>query len=471
MTTAQCFHVPEMRAMDLRSHDCNEKRLYQHLRHLCRVDGSISNLTALHLTFQCSEQVLIKVLKYLIPLQKLVLSITHPSPLWQSFLKSLTAKPSTNEWPVWRSRMYTHLEWTLWCLSQTWHVNVLPHLKYLGIHRPKGFSESDCLDNLPLFRLVGWTRARLTPPLEHLKVWEGRGGMDDTAVDYISTGYQDKHSGISSKEDDAVVVMGMATRCLIIPDYATPLLQLHSTVLFRQLGHLELTCNRNDEILILPYLEQIKKLEIGGGIIHEYSLNIDLPLTHTLQCLKLRRSTCSWMLGRTFKTLKEFQIDSSPLAPENLSRHEAPQVGLPACTTLELVYCPMDHLRFLSCSNVQTLRWSQSSDWTILDLSVLNSSHGFEFDLVCLQKFHISVPHILGLDSLIQFVFCDAWEQGVWRDIRSVEVEVWFESFSEASDFFNQTVAHQQRYEEWWEAFRVTKKFGRWFFVHVNASM
>jgi hypothetical protein len=59
----------------------------------------VSKLTTLHLTFQCSEQVFIKVLKYLILLQELVLSIAYPSPSWQNFLESLAAKPSTNDWP------------------------------------------------------------------------------------------------------------------------------------------------------------------------------------------------------------------------------------------------------------------------------------------------------------------------------------------------------------------------------------
>ena len=59
MTTARYFRVPEMKAMELISHDCNEQRVHRQLRHLCRVDGWISNLTVLHLTFQCSEQVLI----------------------------------------------------------------------------------------------------------------------------------------------------------------------------------------------------------------------------------------------------------------------------------------------------------------------------------------------------------------------------------------------------------------------------
>ena len=135
MTTAQYFHVPEMRAMDLRSHDCNEQRVYQHLRHLCRVTGRISDLTSLQLTFQCSEQVLVKVLKYLITLQELALSITHPSPSFQSFLESLAAKPSTNEWPIWYLYINNREQWEKWCSSQTWHANVLPHLKSLRIDR------------------------------------------------------------------------------------------------------------------------------------------------------------------------------------------------------------------------------------------------------------------------------------------------------------------------------------------------
>jgi len=142
MTTAQYFHVPEMREMDLRSHDCNEQRVYQQLRHLCRVNGRISSLTTLHLTFQCSEQVLMKVVKYLIPLQELALSIIHPSPSFQHFLELLAAKPSTNEWPGWLSS-WGYEMWKQWCSSQTWHANVLPHLKFLSIVRKRDYSHCE----------------------------------------------------------------------------------------------------------------------------------------------------------------------------------------------------------------------------------------------------------------------------------------------------------------------------------------
>jgi hypothetical protein len=194
MATVQYFHVPQMKSLELRSHDCKEQRVCQQLHHLCRLDGTISNLTTLHLALQSSERALSKVLKYLGALQELVVSITYPSPSWQSFLQSLAAKPSTNDWPE-MGYKHDHKEWEDWCRSQTWHANVLPCLNYLGIQCPKGFSQTECLDNCPLLRLVAWTRAQVIPPLQHLKVWEGRGTTDDIVVDYISTGYMERHLG------------------------------------------------------------------------------------------------------------------------------------------------------------------------------------------------------------------------------------------------------------------------------------
>ena len=467
ITTAQYFHVPEMRAMDIISHDCNKQRVYQHLRHLFRVNGRISNLTALHLTFQCSERVLVKVLKYVILLQELDLSITHPSPSFQRFLESLAAKPSTNEWPAWHSWSGYYEELGQWCSSQIWHASVLPRLKYLGIQCPKGFSQSKRLDNFTLLRAIGWTRAYLTPPLEHLKVWEGRGSMDDLAVDYTSTDYLDKHLGISSKEHDATIVRAIVTRGLAIAFPDTPLLALYSITLFRQLLHLELTCESNHEILVLPYLEQIERLEIWSGSIPEYSLNLDLPLTHTLRWLRLHSSTSSWMLGRTFKALREFLVTFPQDEPENHSRPEGLQVGLPACSKLDLFHCPTEYLRILSCSNVQILRWSRS--FQTFDVAAFNSLHDLLFNLSSLQNLYIVVCQGLGIDSLIQFVFCGASEDGGWRNIRSVTVDILFNSSSEVSHRFDQTVGHQPHYEKWWKSFTVTIKYSTT--VTITASM
>jgi len=476
MTTAQYFHVPEMKAMDLRSHDCNEQRVCQHLRRLCRVNGSISNLTTLQLTFQCSEQVLLKVVKYLIPLQELAISVTHPSLSFQTFLESLAAKPSINEWPKWNSSRDYHEGWEQWCSSQTWRANVLPHLKSLSIQCPKGFSQSERLDNFPFLRAIGWTRAYMTPPLERLQVSEGRENMGDIAVDYTSTGYLDKHLRISSKEIDATIVKAIVTRRLAIEFPNTPLFPLHSTVLFRQLRDLTLDCGSNHEIRILPYLERIERLEISGGSISEYPLNLDLPLTHTLQWLELRESTFSWMLGRTFKNLRKFSGEKSPekRGPEDLSRHDGLQVDLPACTTLELMYYSTEYLRFLSCSNVQELfLYEDTIVWVTpmrtFDLAVFNSFHDSFFTLSCLQDLSFSVTQGLGINSLIEFVFCGASEYGVWRDIRSVRVEVGFYSSSEESHLFDQIVGHQQRYEKWWKSFTVTKQ-DQYKVVILNAS-
>jgi len=473
MTTAQYFHVPEMRVMDLRSHDCNKQRVYQHLRHLCRVNGRIPYLTTLHLTLQCNERVLMKVLKYLILLQELDLSITHPSPSFQKFLESLAAKPSTNELLGWQRWSDDYEKLRQWCSSQTWHAKVLPHLKFLRIQCTKGFSQTERLDNFLLLRAIGWTRAYLTPPLEHLKVWEGRGSMDDIAVDYTSTGYLDKHLGISSEEYDKRIVGAMFTRRLAFDFHDDPLLALYSTALFRQLRHLEIEFNSDHRILVLPYLEQIERLGIRDGTIPDYSLNLNLPLTYTLQCLVQVTSTSSWMLGRTFKALREFRARVVSFEPDNHSRHEGLQVDLPACTTLWLIFCPMKYLHFLSCSNVQILRWTQTR-YETFDLAAFNSLHDFLLNLSCLQNLDIFVFQGLGTDSLFSFVFCGAPEHGVWREIRTVEVKIEFNQnlygySSEASDFIDQRVGHQPCYEKWWKSFTLTRRDSDT--VTINASM
>ena len=409
-----------------------------------------------------------KVLKYLIPLRVLDLSITHPSLSFQHFLESLVAKPSTIEWPEWHSWTDYHERWGKWCSSQTWHADVLPHLRFLDIRCPKGFSQSERLDNFPLLRAIGWTRAYLIPPLKDLGVWEGRGGMDDIAVDYTSTGYLDKHLGLSSKEHDATIVRAIVTQHLAIAFPDTPLFPLHSTVLFRQLRHLEIICYSNHKILLLPYLQQIERLKISRGSIPEYSLNVDLPLTHTLQWLELNCSIPLWMLGRTFKALREFRFTHPPDEPENHYWREGLQVDLSACTKLELMYCPIEHLRFLSCSNVQILRWYPYSFQTF-DLAAFSSLHDFLSNLFCLQNLYISIPQGSGINPLFDFIFCGASEHGVWPEIRRVEVKIRCGTISEASHLFDQTVRHQQRYVNWWKSFIVTRRDATR--VTINAFM
>ena len=464
MTTAQYFQVPKMKAMELKSHDCNEQRAYQHLRHLCRVDGRISKLTTLHLAFRCNEQVLTKVLKYLVPLQELVLSIAYPSPSWQSFLESLAAKPSTTDWPVWELGMDNREKWGKWYTSQAWHANVLPHLKYLGIQCPKGFSQSECVDTSPILRLVGWTRAQSTPPMEHLKVWEGRGTMDDIVVDYIGTHYLNRHIGTSFAYYDELVVRGMVTRSLLIDSDVTPLLQHHFTALLRLLKDLKLSniCheafpNRDFEILILPCLKHIKRLEIYQGNLLTNPLKSHIPLVNTLRWLKLDHSAFVWMLGRSFKALREFVVEGSSF---HLPLQEGMQVDLPACTVLKLKGCSDDHLRFLSCPNVQIIHITHlMGEWCNTGTASTRMI-AFLRDCSHLQELEVHLNDKLeGKDCLMHFVFGDARSQGVWRDIRRVEVGIGLPDSLRNYDIAPM-VGHQQNYEKWWKEFTVTKRLG-----------
>ncbi len=79
----------------------------------------------------------------------------------------------------------------------------------------------------------------MTPPLEHLNVWEGRETTSDIAIDYIHTGYLEMHPGVSSITYDPMIVKGMATQRLVINRAATPLFQFRDTALFRWLQDLE----------------------------------------------------------------------------------------------------------------------------------------------------------------------------------------------------------------------------------------
>jgi hypothetical protein len=119
-------------------------------------------------------------------------------------------------------------------------------------------------------------------------VWEGSGTTADNVVDYISTGYLDKHLGPQQEHNDWRIVCGMVTKTLYIDnDNALPS-KLTPTTLFQQLQVL-IYWYRSD-IYVLPYLEQIKELAIGGCSIPAYSLDINLPLVHTLQKLVLKWS-------------------------------------------------------------------------------------------------------------------------------------------------------------------------------------
>ena len=472
MTTAQYFHVPEMREMELRSHDCNDKRVYRQLRHLCTFDGWFSKLTTLHLVLQCSEQVVINVLKYLRLLQELILSIVHPSPSWQIFLESLAAIPYGTDWLDRNMRVRDPQEWRTWCSSRTWHVNLLPHLKHLGIQCPKGFSRSECLDICPLLRLIGWTRTQLTPPLEQLKVWEGRGTTEDIVIDYISAGYLEKYLGISGGEYDQVIVSGMITKCLFIDNGTVLAFQLHSTILFRQLQELvvNLDYSANHDIPILPYLEQIKRLEISGGIIPAYPLRTALPLTRTLQWLKLDSSTSFWMIGRSFEALREFEFAERPI--EFQARPEGLEVDLPACTILKWVES-QGFLRFPSSPNIRIFHFRRFLGLISVSGEACHKSlANFLCTCSCLQQLeiHLYFEGLRGAHSLIQFVLYNAREQGVWRDIRSVKVMVEFLPPLEGSlhPFFSETVGHQWYYEKWWEKVTVAKEGAN--LAIINAS-
>jgi len=61
-------------------------------------------------------------------------------------------------------------------------------------------------------------------------------------------------------------------------------------------------------------------------------------------------------------------------------------------------------------------------------------------------------------------MFCDFLEQGVWKNIKSVEMEVYFHQYMIREQFCAQMVGYQQHYEKGWKFFTVIKDNNQ----HVN---
>ena len=447
ISTLQHFHTPQVNKMVLDTHDTKRKRVQQHLD-LFRLDGKLSQLHTLHLTLSCSEGALTNALEHMEHLQELVLSITYPSSSLESFLMSLAARPSSEDWPEWPYYKYdAHRKWMDWCSSQAWHTNMLPSLRSLCIQSSKGFSQSQCLENCPILRYLAWTRAQMTPPLEHLKVWEGRGTSDDIIMDYISTGYLDKHLGISTQDHDQTIIRGIITKIVVESGFSPIFDQLHSTLLFRQLKVLALDCESCSEINILPYLEQIIQLEVNQSTIPSYSLDIDLPLVHTLKYLTLWCSPCPWMSGRVFKALKSITIAYFPDGGRN-----DPQLDIPACTELEWI--EQVAAPSFSCVKLQKFSWRNDDIDDMVDIGSL-----FGFLLNCPHLQHFDCLILYESDSVIQFVFCDTQEQGVWKDIKSVEVRLWGMD-DDAIATVTQKYEHEQHVTKWWKEFTVSSITG-----------
>lgn len=205
------------------------------------------------------------------------------------------------------------------------------------------------------------------------------------------------------------------------------------------------------ELDVLPGLTRIKQLHMRFSHIPNYSLDVYLPLVRTLQQLELDHSTFSWMRGRTFAALKECSILWPREVSRDLSMSKGSQVDMPVCKTLKWRYTSISIPSFLSCPNVQTIEWRPNGYDSTFDVKSL---HDFLLNCPRLQMLEITTGCYTGLASLILYIFCDAWEQGVWHDIKSVELCV-IESMKE-SHLFRHIGGDLQHYGRWWKKFTIS---------------
>ena len=142
---------------------------------------------------------------------------------------------------------------------------------------------------------------------------------------------------------------------------------------------------------------------------------------------------------------------------DDISGYKGLQVGIPACTRLKWGGNSKSPCPPFSSANLQFLDWGVFGRDSPISEAALKSLHDFLLNSSRLQDLKISIPHYFGLESLIQLIFCDSLEQGIWKNIRSVEVTVSSYSGETSEPFFNQMVGRKQHYEKGWKEFMVSK--------------
>ena len=97
--------------------------------------------------------------------------------------------------------------------------------------------------------------------------------------------------------------------------------------------------------------------------------------------------------------------------------------------------------------NIQKFSWRNLEQDDLVDFRLL-----FDFLLNCPCLQYLDCLLRYESDSVIQFVFCDAQEQGIWKDIRTVKVEFWGMKVDEIENV-TQKYEHAQHVERWWKEF------------------
>jgi hypothetical protein len=163
-----------------------------------------------------------------------------------------------------------------------------------------------------------------------------------------------------------------------------------------------------------------------------------------------------WVVS-SHHTLRECTFVDCDNSSEDWSAYNRVQVHMPTCTKLYWSGSVVAYPLFFH-PNVQIV------DLLHLDPPdevLLKSLHNYLSNCPCLQQLRIKIDECPGLDSLIQFVFCDAQEQGVWHEIRSVELNELFFFDSDARDQdqnLKKIAGQTQPYQKWWKELALSRE-------------
>jgi hypothetical protein len=323
------FKVPIVRSLVVKSNQWSRTRGDEQITHLFRVvhEASLQPHT-LHLAISCQDKVLLAVLQLLPGLKELRLDLGMPSALGNLFFTALLAKPIGQ---VDRSQ-FNKLKW-----GQGWEAMICPSLKVLELRYQRWLRQTDSLDFLILLFAISWSRERTATPLElelHFKpssdAWKAlelssQSIMEISTLAIPSLMYSDQSFPIDLHENCFTIATQdfMETKTWERSIYES----LCFPFCFNHLHALYLAAECTQKLNVLPLFQQLEDLFLFNIQVTPPTLDVDLPLVHTLRGLYLERSTLSWMDGRVFAKLETFEVDEDGW-PGSFKHN----VQMPVCT-------------------------------------------------------------------------------------------------------------------------------------------
>ena len=319
------FLAPALDHLTIKSNAWNPYRSNgQVLRLVMTGFGMTFQPKSLSLGVQCGGKVLLAVLQLLPGLVELNLDLPRPSALGKHFFTGLLAKPG-NQGPEklkfdWRELFRKN--------NTGWKCTVCPSLRILELKYQRWLRPGENDDFIPPLYALSYSREKAATPLQlqvHSKspvnsfeTWNSTLPQVEQAISCLEITQHGQITQLSLKAD--AWNKAVFEDALFVPFfYHLQIIKIIQTGVNSVYGR--------GLHKVLPFCHELRELALITVNIPPLFHSVDLPLVHTLQTLRLIRSSLAWMDGLVFTQLQRFEVNDC-----DLSKTFEQKVGVPACT-------------------------------------------------------------------------------------------------------------------------------------------